>query len=384
LLARPPAAAGGLSDLLQTPRLARLGLAPLGPALASTVAATYPVGSASSSAVWAYNPRLDTLERKQGPDGPIIGERAETVRQGELELGVGYSWVRLASIDGRDLDQLVNRPVVDGRSVVFPVKGGVVLRDGRFSSFLPVRVALDLGVEAHIVTPSATYGVTPDLDLNLSLPVVRTSLDLTADTITPDPRLPAFVRQDGVRTAARLDFSDEATGVGDLLLRAKQVVWRGPRLDVAAGLGLSLPTGSQSDLHGRGTVLVTPMLIGSTVLGDRFEPLLNVGIDCDAERAERSAVRWALGSTAWVAGPLTAALVFLGRHELAAPADRIPAPFFFQIQRSDVVDASVGFRWRFSDAWNVALNALVPLGRDGLRAEVVPTLQVDYGFKLPR
>ena len=128
----------------------------------------------------------------------------------------------------------------------------------------------------------------------------------------------------------------------------------------------------------------TPMLIGSTVLGDRFEPLLNVGIDCDAERAERSAVRWALGSTAWVAGPLTAALVFLGRHELAAPADRIPAPFFFQIQRSDVVDASVGFRWRFSDAWNVALNALVPLGRDGLRAEVVPTLQVDYGFKLPR
>ena len=36
-----------------------------------------------------------------------------------LDLALSYSYVRLASIDGEDLDHLVNRPVVDGRVIAF-------------------------------------------------------------------------------------------------------------------------------------------------------------------------------------------------------------------------------------------------------------------------
>ncbi len=66
----------GISDVLKDPRFDRLGLAPIAPVLASTVASTYPVASASSSVVYAYNPALDTLERQTGVAGPISGERA--------------------------------------------------------------------------------------------------------------------------------------------------------------------------------------------------------------------------------------------------------------------------------------------------------------------
>jgi hypothetical protein len=44
------------------------------------------------------------------------------------------------------------------------------------------------------------------------------------------------------------------------------------------------------------------------------------------------------------------------------------------------VDASVGLRWRFAESALLSANALVPLNRDGLRANVVPTVNVEWRF----
>jgi len=374
------ARAGGLTDPFQSKQFVRLGLAPIGPALANAVALTYPVASASSSVTYVYNPALDTLERQAGVAGPIIGERSETIGKGQFNLALGYSYVRVSSINGDDLDALLNRPVVNGRALIFPVKGGVMLRDGRFTNFLPVRAVVDLGVEAHIVTPSLTYGITPDLDLNVSLPLIRTSLDVSVDTLAPDPRLPQFTRQKGLQSRETLEASDSAEGVGDLLLRAKYVLLRGRPVDVAAGLGLSLPTGNRDDLQGTGTTRVQPTLIVSRVIADRFEPLVNAGIDVNADDVGRSVVRWAAGGTAQIVEPLTAALVFLGRHELAAQSDAIQNPFFFQIRRNDIFDASIGLRWRVAEGGVLAANVLLPLNADGLRAEAIPTVEAEFAF----
>src|SRR5262245_49921577 len=120
-LSVPSARASSLSSLLAQGRFAELRLAPLWPALANTVALTYPVASASSSVTYVYNPALDVLERRIGVGGPIIGERAETIGRGVLDVGLSYSHVHLTSINGDDLDHLVNRPVVDGRVISFPV-----------------------------------------------------------------------------------------------------------------------------------------------------------------------------------------------------------------------------------------------------------------------
>src|SRR5262249_33887476 len=156
-----------------------------------------------------------------------------------------------------------------------------MLKDGRFTNFLPVRVAADLGIAANIVTPSLTYGITPDLDLNVTLPILQTSLDVDTRSRIPDPRLPNFALKAGSPRAgtARLAARDSAAGVGDLLLRATSLLPRGEFVAVAPLLGLSLPTGDPDNFQGTGTTRVQPYLVLSHVFGDRFEPLLNVGID---------------------------------------------------------------------------------------------------------
>ena len=72
--------------------------------------------------------------------------------------------------------------------------------------------------------------------------------------------------------------------------------------------------------------------------------------------------------------------MFLGRHELSEQTEKLPLPFFFQVERHDVVDAAVGVRYQLGDHGVVAANALVPLNRSGLRAEVIPTVEMEYGF----
>src|SRR5262245_28162206 len=86
----PDPARGSLSDVFRDPRFTNLGLAPLAPALANTVATTYPVASASSSVVYVYNPALDGVERRPGTLGPILGERAETLGPGQFDFAIGY------------------------------------------------------------------------------------------------------------------------------------------------------------------------------------------------------------------------------------------------------------------------------------------------------
>ena len=190
LAAVPRAEARKLTDVFGD-ELAGLELEPIGEALADTVASTYPVASASASVAYVYNPRLEIFERRTRVLGPIIGERAETIGAGEMDVSATYSYVHPAQINGQDLSDLMNVATIGGRVVSFPVPGGVMLKDGRFTNFLPVQVLADLDVEANIITPRVTYGLTPNLDVNITLPLIRTSLDVKVDRHCPGSALAA-------------------------------------------------------------------------------------------------------------------------------------------------------------------------------------------------
>src|SRR5262249_22723508 len=156
--------------------------------------------------------------------------------------------------------------------------------------------SLDIDVSSHLLTPSITYGVTRDLDVNVTLPLVRSALAVKARVVVPDPRIPEFALprgEPGIRTVISVP-SDAAEGPGDLLLRAKYVVRRGAPVDLALGLGLSVPSGRREDFQGTGRTFVEPMLIASRSFGRRLELFANAGADLDAERVERSIVRWAI------------------------------------------------------------------------------------------
>ena len=111
----PPARASSLSAVLEQGRFAELRLAPLAPALANTVALTYPVASASSSVTYVYNPALDVLERRTARRW-ADHRRARRDHRPRPAQPRAQLLVRAATrINGEDLDHLVNRPVVNGR-----------------------------------------------------------------------------------------------------------------------------------------------------------------------------------------------------------------------------------------------------------------------------
>jgi hypothetical protein len=376
----PAAHAGSLTDVFRRPEFANLGLAPLGTALATTVASSYPVASASSSVIYEYNPALETFERRTGVAGPLFGERAETIGRGELNLGLAYSYIHFTTINGDDLGSLPSRRSEGGRILFIPKPKNAVLKNGRFTTFLPVQVTADIDVTAHQLAASVTYGVTSRLDVNLTVPLLHTSLDLTAKGLAPDPRFPQFSLQNGRTITVSPSGSADATGVGDVLLRAKYLIHDGAPVDVAAGLALALPSGNENDFQGAGATRVQPALILSRLFTDRFEAFLNLGVDFNANDVNRSVVQWAVGGTAQVIEALTVALTFLGRNELGAQAEPIRLPFFFQIERNDIYDASVGLRWRFAESGILSANVVLPLNRDGVRAVAIPTLDVEYAF----
>jgi len=384
LVAAPPAHAD-LTDLFKSPTLAGLELEPLGPALANTVAGTYPVSSASSSVTYVFNPQLEAFERRTRVLGPLFGERAETVGEGQIDVGVSYSNVTLETVNGEDLHSLINQPQVNGRVVSFPIKDGVTLKDGRFSNFLPVLVNANISVDADIWAPSFTYGLTPYWDINLMVPIVSSFLGVKTNQNVPDPRLPQFMLNPGDPNEQFIhtDQGDRATGIGDVLLRTKYHVWREAPANAAVLLGLSCPSGNKDNFHGRGTWRVQPTFIVSKILDDRVEPFLNAGFDINAENVDRTIFTWAAGASVQVRGPLNASMLVLGRNEFARQTDKIESPFFFQIDRNDMYDFSFGLRWLFADSGVVSANVILPMNTDGLRPEVIPSFGVEYAFSTP-
>jgi len=121
-------------------------------------------------------------------------------------------------------------------------------------------------------------------------------------------------------------------------------------------------------------------MIVSKVLLDRFEPLLNLGVDINADAVSRSAFRWAVGSTAHLVDGLHGAVVFLGRNEFSAQSDEIEPPFFFQIERNDIYDVSIGLRYVFAGTAVASANVILPLNSDGLRADAIPTFGMEYSW----
>src|SRR5262249_18933029 len=140
----PTARAGSLTDVFRRPEFAHLELAPLGDALASTVASAYPVASASSSVIYAYNPALETFERRTGVAGPLFGERAETIGEGQLNLGLAYSYIHFATINGDDLGSLPSRRSVEGHILFIRKPDTAHLKSGRITTLLPVQVTADI------------------------------------------------------------------------------------------------------------------------------------------------------------------------------------------------------------------------------------------------
>jgi hypothetical protein len=126
----------------------------------------------------------------------------------------------------------------------------------------------------------ANYGVTNRFDIGLAVPIVHVSIDasVTGEILrTATAATPTVHSYDGAgQTTKTVAGSGTATGLGDVLVRAKFNAFRSASTAIAGALDLRLPTGDKEQLLGTGATQAQLYFIASGEYG-RVSPHVNVG-----------------------------------------------------------------------------------------------------------
>lgn len=375
----------------------------LGAALSDTVARSLPITSASPGLTFRYDPSSGAFERDTDLLGQLYLERARPIGRGRWNVTASYQRVNVDSVQGQDLGGLSDTGL--------PIKTGSFNTAGPSGATLVSfpRYAVDLRVD--IVTLAATYGITDDLDVNLTLPILasRLSVGSTQPTFTFNPN-PISPCRNQTRLANGLTRCGpqnsqsilHKTGVGDLFLRGKYQVFRGDWLDVAAGLVLRMPSGSQDNFQGTGDWELSPLLYLSTRRFPLAGPVaiqgfFNGGVDLNIDNVDRSQGRFGAGVDLALGSRATFSVAFLGREPFysfpsagffdvtrVSPRTRAlsTAPLFgLETDRASYYQLSIGGR---VNLWGDTVfgfgNVLIPLLDEGIHTDPIPLVGVEATF----
>lgn len=409
-------------------------------AVAQTVTQEFPLASVSPAFVYHYNPAVDTFERLTSVPGPLFSERALTLGEGQLNFSIGYSFIDFSDLNGVPLNNLKNPGLIAEFFRNDPMTP-VMLPTGEEGTPFPLslsRLRTRIDLQAHVTIPTLRYGITSNWDMSLSVPIVNTFLRVKNETrrvvdadlfTVVDPE--TFEIKDVNSAGKRVDFenppfvrsrrqpvevlsraSGHATGVGDIILRSKYLFWRTGTGGAALALNLQVPSGEVKDFHGSGETHLSTFVYLSQIVGKRFEPHLNVGVDFNAGDVDRSSFLYALGGSFLVATRLGVVVDFLGRSEFGRLRVHLPAeakiggavlnsrtpvacttqqPCFAQgtftfpvipvrIKRNDIIDFSFGLRYTLGTAGSIFFGGVVPLNDDGFRPDFIPAAGIEYKF----
>jgi outer membrane putative beta-barrel porin/alpha-amylase len=354
--------------------------------IADTAARSLPVVAASAGFTYRYNPELEVFERSTDTLGPLFLERPQTLGRGKFNVNVSFQYVQFDQFDGDDLTSLQNSdPIVLN---VLDAGGNVIAQRAN-------RLVYSLGIQNYVTAFSFTYGILDDLDVNLLVPVIATTLKVgvrSQQVEFAEPGQP-FAPDTGPLRVGRTGGSK--TGVGDLLLRFKYQLARLDWLRSAAALQLRMPSGDQDNFQGTGSFEASPFFFASTILWDRVEPHANVGIDLRADDVARSQARWGIGVDADLHPRVGLSLDFLGRNEFEGSADADETSFLhltsagvrprpllgLDFDRKDYYDVSFGVRGVIFGNVMLFANVIRSLNDDGLRNDsVIPAFGVEGTF----
>lgn len=325
----------------------------------------FPFSSSVGGFTFAFDPELDTFVRTTETLGPLFTERAPTLGKGRLNLHTSYTFFKYSSFGNERLSKLEVAARHEPDVIGFPD-----VRE-QFENDLVV-IKFDIDINVQVLTLAATYGLTDRLDIGFVLPVAKVDMKVKARArVVESPEntlFPGVHTFTGAPTNPDQQASDSATGVGDVVLRAKYWALKGEPFDVAAAGLLQLPTGDDRNFIGTGTTAVRPFVVLSRTLFGRLTPHLNTGFEFNFNDSERHSFEYAAGFDIGVKNVSFAADV-IGSHKLEKVAIG-----------QDIVNASVGLKW---NPWKQLLllgNVQVPLNRQGLRSDVITTLGVEYTF----
>jgi len=347
----------------------------------STARAQVPLPSASGAFRFAWDPDLDTFVRFEQSLGSGLAERAQTIGRGRFNVGVSYQHVDFSTVDGESLSHVrTSQPAFTQEYLAQQTEHDrEVYGDDLLNTTLNLHLSFDL------LYLSAAYGLTDDIDVSLALAINHAHMQgsALAETISPDGRMFEVGRfvdtQKGLivdgtgpicgqgNRCARDTFNQSATGTGDLYLRAKWHIADTWLADLAAAGVLTVPTGNADNLLGYNDPTFTPWFIASKSFG-RFSPHINLGYAFRSAE-DVSQAQWIVGSDFLAARWLTLSADFLGYHD--DKRDGI---------NDDVIQSAVGFKINPWGSLVLDASFQFPVNRDGIRADVIYTGQVEYTF----
>jgi hypothetical protein len=326
-----------------------------------TELATIPVTSPSSGFTYRLDPTIGANVRASDSFGPFYVERALTGGKRQVTFSVSYSQTAFDNIDGLALRTgtlVAIATQLDGESQPFDAE------------------TLTLRIQTRTTTFSGHIGLTDRLDFSGAVPVV--SLSMSGDRVDTTHGVP-FPQASAVASAS---------GLGDVLLRAKYNVLRSGASGVSVGTDIRLPTGNADNFLGSGHTIGVPRLIGS--LEHDW-----IGLQGEVGYAVGGPVRQVEygGAATIVASPrLTLVAEVLGSRlgsggSLVYLTEARPGLVGVNTIRltgatSSTTRVSVvaGFRWNIAGKWLLSANVLRPVTTAGLNAKWVPTMTFDYSM----
>jgi hypothetical protein len=359
---------------------------------------TFPIGSSAGGFSFTFDPALGTYTRTTDTFGPSFAERAVTIGRNRWSLGLNYQHVAFKSFEGKDLDS------GDIRFYLSHLQ-----ETGAFFEGDVIGTALRANISADTVAIFATYGLTDRFDLGVAVPVVHASLDATIDarvirlaTLDTGGTSGIHVFSGSDPTSAQFSSAGSATGLGDILVRAKYLAFRRASTGLAVSLDLRTPTGDEADLLGIGATQAKVLLVGSTER-NRFSPHFNIGYtfsgDSDNELISvTDEFNYVVGTEFTPHPRLTLAGDLLGR-QLRNSGRLVEEPRVFNWRTQAGVSGSTTFDEfalkdgslnsvfgtigaKYNPTRNLLISAsvLFPLTDSGIRSSPVPVIGFDYSF----
>lgn len=299
--------------------------------------------------------------RSQESLGPLLAERASTIGKGHLNIGVSYTNVNYKRLNGTRLSQLQLLLEHDQQFNVPFEQDDIVLN-------------LDLRLKQQIFAFIGTYGVTNNLDIGLVVPLIKID-GRVRSTATLVDNGGMGIHQFGGNFNPVSVNQQSATGVGDMILRAKYVFTKGSDkvIDFGALLQASLGTGDEKDLLGAGSSSIYLGGIVSANLG-KVNPHINFGYEYFVDQkqnvvgldTDRSSAKVVAGFDLRARDNFAISPEFIGR---------------WQKNGQHLYDLALGAKWAPIGNVPISANFVMPLNRnEGLRPNYYFTIGIESTF----
>ncbi len=364
---------------------------------------TFPLASSAGGFTYTFDPALGVFSRATDSFGPIYAERADTIGRGRFNLGLNYSHYTFDHIKDLSLRS-------GGLKLVFTH----IDVNGYHSDLQPwfegdvITATLFVKVQTDITAFEMTYGLGDHFDVGMAVPIVHVELNaVTAATID---RLATANNAPGIHTflngtsSETFQQSGTASGVGDVVLRAKYRLTPGAAPGLALAADVRLPTGDEGNLLGTGTTQVKVYAVGSAHLGS-ISPHLNAGYTFSNHRSGQprlpDEISYSGGFDCALSPRFTFMVDGIGRtfrdtqivevQDAAFVANTSPAgpPVLVSAVLPRLIThtgnlttllGSVGFKVNPVGNLLLTVNGLFSLNKNGLRDDFTPLIGLDYSF----